>query len=749
MGNDATEQTKCLAQIVHSHQWGKVILIYEDEPYGGDSGITTLLTEALQQIGSEIEYRLVLPPFASLANPKETVHQLLNQVNTHCNSRVFIVLDASWTLTRYLFEGAQEIGLAGNNSVWLMAEEIANLFPSFNNSAVEGGLGVKRYYSKSRTVFQDFEAQFWQKFSKEYPEEENYDAGYYSLLAYDGVRAIGKAIEGSSNNASSGFLESFLALDFQGLSGQIYFEENRIARKPTYRMVNVVNRELKELEFWNPGLGFSMRLGNESSVAVVGEVGLLSEATWPGNLTRILPKGWNMPTEKKKLRIGIPVSLTSKFLLLSETQEPQGFTIDLFQKVLAKLNYSLPVHFCLQNVSYDDLILLVNNKTLDAAIGDMTIVSNRTDYVDFTQPFAESGLSMILPVKSSATRGWTFMRPFKMKLWLLTLGILIYTAFIVWALEHRTNEEFQGTWAQQISTALWFTFNSLFFSQREDIKSNYTRVVVVVWLFIVLVLTQSYTADLASTLTIERLNQNSTDVVTLQRSNATIGCEQDSFIRGFLEDVLKFNQDSIINLNGQPEDILDHLKARKIEAAFVELPYAKLFHYKYCDGYSIIGPLYRFGGLGFAFQKGSPIAIDFSKAILTLTEDGTLQNLTVKWLTGKSKCAGHETYDSSNDDTGSLDSDSFWGLLVLSIATSGFCLVVSFLVPKIRKHLHDLKEFEEIMGGSDNGGQMMPDVVQQTQDDEHRGWFPISRSFMTQRIFPESPEIELHRSTSV
>ncbi|GAB2228437.1 hypothetical protein Droror1_Dr00010276 [Drosera rotundifolia] len=372
MGNDATEQTKCLAQIVHSHQWGKVILIYEDEPYGGDSGITTLLTEALQQIGSVIEYRLVLPPFASLANPKETVHRLLNQVNKHCNSRVFIVLDASWTLTRYLFEGAQEIGLAGNNSVWLMAEEIANLFPSFNYSVVEGGIGIKRYYSKSRTVFQDFEAQFWQKFSREYPEEENYDAGYYSLLAYDAVRAIGKAIEGSSNNASSDFLESFLALDFQGLSGEIYFEENRIARKPIYRMVNVVNRELKELEFWIPGLGFSRRLGNESSVEVVGEVGLLSEATWPGNLTRILPKGWNMPTEKKILRIGIPVSCPSKFLFLSETQEPKGvfdctnslnqtqpkgFTIDLFQKVLAKLNYSLPCHFYLQNVSYDDLIL--------------------------------------------------------------------------------------------------------------------------------------------------------------------------------------------------------------------------------------------------------------------------------------------------------------------------------------------------------------------------------------------------------
>ncbi|GAB2298616.1 hypothetical protein Dimus_032686 [Dionaea muscipula] len=786
MANDATEQTKCLTQIIHSYQWRRVIVVYEDEPYGGDSGILTLLSQALQEVGSEIEHHLVLPPnWASLTDPKEAIHQLLEQViDEQYKSRVFIILDVSWTLAHSLFDQAREVGLMGKDSVWLMTEGIANLFSSLNNeskSVIQGALGIKRYYARSRMSFQDFEAQFWVKFSMEYPEEDNSDPGFYSLLAYDGITAIGRAIEGlsSNNNNASGaaLVDNILASNFKGLSGEkIYFEDNKIASLPAYEIVNVVDKELRELGFWIPGLGgiSTSLIGNESAAAaVVGESGLFNEVTWPGNLTGVgvVPKGWDMPTESKKMRIGVPLGLPSKFVFLPEGQDLQGgnysgFCIDLFQEVRRQLNYDLPYTFIPYNDSYDNLVLQVYDKKFDAAVGDVTILANRTDYVDFTQPYAESGLSLILPSKPDAANGWTFMRPFTLRLWLLTMGILIYTAFIVWVLEHRTNKEFQGTCGEQISASLWFTFNSLFFSQREDIKGNYTKVVIVVWLFIVLVLTQSYTADLASTLTILRLNNNSTDVETLLRSNATVGCDRDSFITGFLEDVLQFNSDKIITLGGQPEDIFNGFRDGNMTAAFIELPYAKLFHYKYCDGYTITGPLYRFGGLGFAFPKGSPISIDVSRAILTLTENGKVKDLEKKWLIGNTKCSD-ETDESSDNGNGRLDVDSFWGLFVFSFATSTICLALSFIVPRVRKYRQHQREFKENLSGGNNARQMLSFatyilggvargasvedgvIQQQTPVIEDRNGIPVRRS-STGRwdVHVSGKGIELTRSPS-
>lgn len=116
-------------------------------------------------------------------------------------------------------------------------------------------------------------------------------------------------------------------------------------------------------------------------------------------------------------------------------------------------------------------------KTFDAIVGDVTILANRSDKVEFTQPYAESGLSMIVPAKYKES-AWMFMKPFTKEMWLVTGAVLIYTMFIVWFLEHHTNPEFNGPWKNQIGTALWFTFSSLYFAHSKLLSRNSkTRIV--------------------------------------------------------------------------------------------------------------------------------------------------------------------------------------------------------------------------------------------------------------------------------
>lgn len=75
-----------------------------------------------------------------------------------------------------------------------------------------------------------------------------------------------------------------------------------------------------------------------------------------------------------------------------------------------------------------------------------------------------------------------------------------------------------------------------------------------------------------------------------------------------------------------------------------------------------------------AFQKGSPIARDFSKAILQLSEDGNITSLEKQWLTPSNECLPNSI---TTNETESLSLKSFWGIYLISGAISTICFLLS------------------------------------------------------------------------
>ncbi|KAF3451390.1 hypothetical protein FNV43_RR07485 [Rhamnella rubrinervis] len=299
MDSSDSAQINCMADLVCAYNWRKVVVIYEENEYDGDFGSLTLLNEALQSAGSEIEYRLVLPPYSSPSNPKDVVLDELSKIRINVQSRAFIVLRSSFPMVAHLFREANELGLIGKESVWIVTESITSLLDFANSSVIssmEGILGIKTYYNESSNAYKYFYTQFNQIFQTENPQKQTFKPNIHALRAYDSIRTITQG----TNMTTKMLLEDILSSNFDGLSGKVRFQEGKLLPAPVFRIENVIGndkevaqqqRRYKELDFWMPQYGFLNRLirkndqkmKDRSDFVCKTLKGLSGSVVWPGN----------------------------------------------------------------------------------------------------------------------------------------------------------------------------------------------------------------------------------------------------------------------------------------------------------------------------------------------------------------------------------------------------------------------------------------------------------------------------------
>ncbi|XP_043710268.1 glutamate receptor 2.7-like [Telopea speciosissima] len=699
-----SSQVKAIASIVQAFRWKEVVLIYENTDYG--NGIVPYLVDAFAAIDTRVPYRSVLSPLATDDRILSELYKLMTM-----QTRVFVV-HMSYSLAARFFVKAKDVGMMNEGYAWIITNGLSTQLNSMDPSIVhsmEGVLGVEPYVPMSDKL-KNFNISWTQKFHKENPDMERATLNTFGLWAYDTVWALAMAaekvgaenihfqhpqvIDGLSDLSTLGIstigpklLQTILETKFTGLSGEFSLVDGQL-QSSVFRLVNVIGGGGREIGFWTPRNGILREL-NAADTKFYSSLNFnLGAVVWPGNSTT-MPKGWVIPTNGKKLKIGVPVKEGfTEFVKVAKDPTTNasivtGYCIDVFNAVIGELPYALPHEFIpfmnsddTSAGTYNDLIYQVYIQKYDAVVGDITIRANRSIYVDFTMPFTQSGVTMIVPIKEDQRKNlWVFLKPLNWDLWFTTLAFFIFTGFVIWVLEHRVNNDFRGSPINQLGMLFWFVFSTMVFAHKE-VFSNLARFVVIIWVFVVLILTSSYTASLTSMLTVQQLQPTVTDVKELIRNGAYVGYKLDSFVFEMLKQ-MNFNE-SKIRTYASVEELDEALSKGSdnggIAAAFDEIPYMKLFLSKYCDKYTMVGPTYKTDGFGFAFPKGSPLASDVSRAVLNVTEGVKMSQIEQAWF-GQDNCPDLSTKVSSY----SLTLDSFGGLFIITGAASLLALFIFLL----------------------------------------------------------------------
>ncbi|URE02645.1 hypothetical protein MUK42_22637 [Musa troglodytarum] len=687
-------QMAAMADLIEYFGWRQVIAIYVDDDYGRN-GIYYLDDELAENMSKM--YKIALPVKAT----RNKIIDLLQKSKT-LGPRVYVV-HATPDSGLNIFSVAEQLHMMTDEYVWLTTDWLSTVLDTSQSAAsnsisyLQGVVSFRQHIPRSNQ--KEAFVSRWGELQKEGLVSLNLST--YGFFAYDTVWATAYAINDFLNEyenitfSSNSYLQSIkgkmqlgmlktfdggnllikklLLLNFTGLSGQIQFDGDKNLISRMYEIVNVRGSVTNRVGYWSNHSGLSISLPENLLIKRPKNLSLnqvLGRITWPGGKTET-PRGWVVASNERPLRIAVPNRASYlEFVRVTnggDMENVSGYCIDVFKEIIKLIPYEVPYKFVpigngQTNPNYDELVNMVVQHVVDAAIGDIAIVTSRSRNSDFTQPYICTGLVILAPIRSIKSSAWVFLRPFTVGMWCVTGAFFFVIGVVIWLLEHRVNSDFRGSPTRQCITMCLFSFSTPFQSQQEEILSTLGRFVMMVWLFLLMVITSSYTASLTSFLTVQQLSSPIKGIDSLIASNEPIGYQEGSFARSYLVDGLNVRPSRLVSL-GSPEAYKEALergpKNGGVAAIVDELPYVELFVAK-TSGFGIIGQSFTRNGWGFAFPRDSPLAIDMSTAMLKLSENGELQRIHKKWFCNAS-CI---VTSGINSEPSQLHFSSFWGLKV-------------------------------------------------------------------------------------
>ena len=208
--------------------------------------------------------------------------------------------------------------------------------------------------------------------------------------------------------------------------------------------------------------------------------------------------------ESQSQRLMIATRHVPPFAIRSEDGAWNGISIDLWREIATDL--SLAYEF--RETDLKGMVAGLQNGTYDVAVAALTMTAEREQVIDFAHPFYNSGLGIAVPANGST--GWAgvlrrvastgFAKA------VAALAVLLFLiGLLVWFFERKRNpEQFGGKAADGIGASFAVTMTTVGYGDKAP-RTVGGRTVALIWMFASILLISSFTAAIASALTVSEL----------------------------------------------------------------------------------------------------------------------------------------------------------------------------------------------------------------------------------------------------
>lgn len=225
-----------------------------------------------------------------------------------------------------------------------------------------------------------------------------------------------------------------------------------------------------------------------------------------------------------------------------KTQGPEGeiwrgIAVELWEQCATDLGLDFIYR---EQPSLNRLLQEVADQEADVAVGALTVTAERERVLDFSNPFYAAGLSLATEGHSTSLIMSVFDVLFRPDLWmwiLALLALLTGVGFFAWVFERRANpEEFGGGLVKGLGAGLWWsavTMTTVGYGDKSP-KSFGGRIVGLIWMFAAILLISTFTAAIASAITVKGLQASIQGFDDLRRPGVITAVVQGSTTEEFL-----------------------------------------------------------------------------------------------------------------------------------------------------------------------------------------------------------------------
>uniref|UniRef100_A0A673KEE2 Glutamate receptor n=1 Tax=Sinocyclocheilus rhinocerous TaxID=307959 RepID=A0A673KEE2_9TELE len=377
----------------------------------------------------------------------------------------------------------------------------------------------------------------------------------------------------------------------------------------------------------------------------------------------------------------------------------KGFCIDILKKIARNVKFTYDLYLVTNgkhgkkiNNMWNGMVGEVVYKKAVMAVGSLTINEERSEVIDFSVPFVETGISVMVSRSNGTVSPSAFLEPFSASVWVMMfVMLLLVTAMAVFMFEFVSPLGFNRNLAQgkdphgpsfTMGKAVWLLWGLVFNNSVpvQNPKGTTSKFIVSIWAFFAVIFLASYTANLAAFMIQEEFVDQVTGLSDNKfqspysysppfRFGTVPNGSTERNIRKNYPDMhqymVKYHQSGV-------NDALVSLKTGKLDAFIYD---AAVLNYMAGrdEGCKLVtigsGYIFATTGYGIALQKGSAWKRPVDLAILAIIGDGEMEELEAQWLTGICHNEKNEVMSSQ------LDVDNMAGVFYMLATAMGLSLI--------------------------------------------------------------------------